>query len=165
MSHWLTMPTKSAAATTTKPAQDPLDLEIQQIHQAIAETRESTDPAFIAKPQRRLQLLAELSARIDAIEAEKVRQAADVAERELRQQRQTAWVELAPQRVALAERWSNVRAEIRQLLADAQQLDALHLQRCDRRALSEGVMAMTVLRARAEVIDGSPVLLRPVSDF
>lgn len=159
------MASKTAAATAAAPPKDPIDAEIAQCRQAIAETRESCDPTYIARPWKREQLIEEIEQRIAALEAEKARRATAAADRELRQQRETAWADLADARSELASRWNTIREEIKALLADAHRLDGLHLERAGRRALSEGISPMSVLRARAEVLDGSPVLLRPSSEI
>jgi DNA repair exonuclease SbcCD ATPase subunit len=140
-------------------------MEIEQIYQAIAETRESRDPAFIAKPWKREELIEELEDRITALQGEKARRVRADLEREVRQQRETAWADLADARTELAGRWNSIRQQIKALMADVHQLDGTHLERAGRRALSEGVSPLTVLRARAEVIDGSPVLLRPSTEI
>lgn len=162
------MASKTAAApasATTEPPKDPLDLEIERCRQAIAETRESRDPAYVAKPWQREQLIEEIEDRIRGLEAQKVARARAELEAQVRQSRAAAWAELEPQRQELASRWNGLREQIKALLADARRLDALHLERCNRRGLSEAVMPLTLLRARAEVIDASQVLLRPVSDL
>lgn len=159
------MASKSAAATAAAPPQDPIDAEIARCRQAIAETQKSPDPAYIARPWKRDELIDEIEARIHALEGQKVAQALAAEEKAIRQKREAAWSDLEPQRRELASRWNDLRQQIRTLLADARRLDAVHIERCNRRGLSEAVVPMSLLSARCDVNDGSPVLLRPVSDL
>ena len=119
----------------------------------------------MAKPWQREQLIEEIEDRIHGLEAQKVARARAELEAQVRQSRAAAWAELEPQRRELASRWNDLRQQIRTLLADARRLDAVHIEKCNRRGLSEAVMPLSLLRAHCEVIDGSPVLLRPVSDL
>ncbi len=137
------MPTKLAAASSlalvATPPQDPLDLKIQEVEQAIEALQE------------RIALLKQQKAVRDAAATERVH----------REQLQRNWQALAPKREALAQRWNRVRDEARAVLDDALALNNQHISSTQKRGLSENVAPITFLNARAEVVDGGVVILRP----
>lgn len=151
----------AALATST----GPIAAEIQEIEAAIQTLKESTDPLYVARPWRRRDLIEELSERIAQLRTQEAEQAQAAAERARRAQLQAAWDALAPKREALALRWGEVRQLMREVLAAAQALDREHLAQTERRALSEGLVPTSFLSARLEVIDNSPVLVRPADSL
>jgi hypothetical protein len=159
------MPTKQAAAASSalvaSPPQDPLDLKIKEVEQAIQEVRESRDPVYVAAPHKRIDLIEQLSERIALLKQQKADRDAAAAERAHRDQLQRNWQALAPKREALAQRWNRVRDEARAVLDEALALNNQHISRTEKRGLSENVAPITLLNARAEVVDGGVVILRP----
>lgn len=151
-------------AATTTPA-DPFEIEIEKVQSAIAEVQESQAPEYIAAPWKRRDLIEQLTERIATLRQVQAEKAQAATQREQRQRLQNAWDKLAPKRQAFAQRWNACREEMRTVLAAAKELDAEHLSKSDRRALSELLSAQSLLSARAEVLDTSSgpsaVLIRP----
>ncbi len=158
------MPSKQAEASSEEAAQvepqDPIDLEIDLVRRAIAETKVSSDPRYLARPWERSQMILELEDRISALQSQKASRATAESVRQQQADRLRAWDEMGPQRSELAVMWNHVRQQIAELLALAKKVDAEHLLRCDRKALSEAVAPISVLNARAEILDNGAVMLR-----
>ena len=154
---------KAAASSKASPpaALDPIELEIEKVRQAIVEVQESKDPAFVAKPWRRRDLLVELDERIVELKRIQQQNAQAAAERARRADLKAAWDELQPQRQEIALRWNAMRSEMQALYQDVMELEREHLRRTDRRMLSEGIDIAAITRASFEVIEQSPVLVRP----
>jgi len=151
----------SSSALVAQPPQDPLELQIQEVERAIEEVRTSKDPVYIAAPHKREDLLEQLHERIAHLKQVQADRAQAAAEKLRRDQLKKAWERLTPKRAALAERWNKVRDEARAVLDDALALDRQHLSKAEKRALSENIAPMAFLNARMEVIEDSPVILRP----
>lgn len=126
---------------------DALTLEIRQCEQAIIETKESKDPAYIAAPWKRGRLLEELEDRIAHLKRLQAQEAAAAQERARKAELQAAWDALAPEREALALRWEKAKAEARAVIAEAERLNRLHIGTADRPMLSEPIAPITFLNA------------------
>jgi uncharacterized coiled-coil DUF342 family protein len=159
------MPAKQAAAASSalvaQPTQDPLELQIQEVEQAIEEVRTSKDPVYIAAPHKRGDLLEQLHERIAHLKQVQADRAQAAAEKLRRDQLKHNWERLSPKRAAMVERWNKFRAEARQLIADIKELDSEHLSKCEKRAFSESISKRGLLYTRFEQIDGGVVLARP----
>lgn len=147
-------PEKKAAASPA-PAPDPIETQIQEVLAAIEAVKTSTDPIYLARPHKRSNLIEELTERIAYLKQQQADRAAAAAERARRAEQQAAWEAMQPQREAITGRWNALREEIRALFADVKALDREHLARTDRKALSEGVEVISLLRASLELAEGS----------
>jgi len=150
-----------ALATVTRP----IASEIKKIEDAIKALQTSADPIYLAKPHKRLDLIEELRERVVLLRAQELEQQQAAAERARQTELQARWVALRPKREALALRWAEVRQLMREVLSEAQALDREHLAQTERRGLSEGLVPVSLLNARLEVIDNSPVLVRPADSL
>lgn len=152
------------AATSSKaspaPPTDPIQQQIEEVQAAIEAVKTSTDPIYLARPSRRMNLIEELSERVAYLKQQQADRAAAAAERARRAEQQAAWEALQPQREAIAGRWNALREEVRALFAEVKALDREHLARTDRKALSEGVEVISLLRASLEVAENGRILVR-----
>lgn len=150
---------------TVKAPPDPLEQEIEKVQAAIIQVKDSEDPVYMAAPWKRRDLIEQLTERIANLRQVQAEKAQAAAERARRQQLQQAWVDLGPKRQAFAQRWEALRAQYRELLADAKALNAEHVSTADRRAFSELLADHSLHLCRLEVLevaDGfGPVLVRP----
>lgn len=142
-------------------APDALTLEIRQCEQAIAETKESKDPAYIAAPWRRMRLIEELEDRIAHLRRLQASEAAAAAERAHKAQLQAAWAALAVEREAFVSRWNAAREEVRALLLEARRLHQVHGGTADRAVFgSELPGPLPFINGRAELTERG-ITLRP----
>ena len=153
--------TPSEAAASPAPAPDPIEQHIQEVLAAIESVKTSADPIYLARPHKRSNLIEELTERIAYLKQQQAERAVAAAERARRAEQQAAWEALQPQREAITGRWNALREEIRALFTDVKALDREHLARTDRKALSEGVEVISLLRASLELAENGRILVRP----
>jgi len=151
-----TIPEELAIVPT---APDALLLEIQQCEQAIIETKESRDPAYVAAPWKRGRLLEELEDRIAHLKRLQASEAAAAAERAHRAQLQAAWAALAVEREAFVSRWNAAREEVRALLLEARRLQQVHAGTADRPVFNEPPGPLPFINGRAEITERGITLL------
>lgn len=155
-------PSEAAASqpVSPPPAPDPIQQQIEEVQAAIEAVKTSTDPIYLARPSRRMNLIEELTERVAYLKQQQADRAAAAAERARRAEQQATWEALQPQREAIATRWNALREEVRALFADVKALDREHLARTDRKALSEGVEVISLLRASLELAENGRILVR-----
>jgi len=137
---------------------DRYDAEIARLEAAIEALHASTSPEYIARPHKRADLQEDLLTRIASLREAQRRHREAEAERRVAAEQRAAWDGLHEQRIALAERWNAIRAEIVRLVDDCRAAELEHGGRAQRRLFSEPIGPHTISRARLDANNpGSPI--------